>query len=65
MSDSEYYHKKSGLYTEVISLSKNALKDDGIIILESEDELKIEDGDFIVYDKRKYGRARFTFLRRS
>ena len=56
---------KSGLYTEVINLSKNALKDDGIIILESEDELKIEDSDFIVYDKRKYGRARFSFLKRS
>ena len=56
---------KSGLYNEVLSLCKNALAVDGIVILEAEDELEILDNDFNVYDKRKYGRARFTFLKRS
>lgn len=50
---------------EALLLTVNALTDNGIVILESEEEFLCEVEGLAIYDKRKYGRARFTFFRRS
>lgn len=51
-------------------LEKNLLKNDGIIIVETDDEQEIEDIKNIgmnlnIYDIRKYGRVRLVFLSRK
>ena len=47
----------------VVTLAKNLLSDNGIIIFEDEKPLDILDASLEVYDVRKYGRANFTFIR--
>lgn len=56
---------KSDLAVKSLSVSTNALKDDGIVILESEEEFTEEIDGLSVYDKRKYGRARITIFKRD
>jgi 16S rRNA (guanine(966)-N(2))-methyltransferase RsmD len=56
---------KEGYYEKVAPLLYGVLKDGGIAILESETELDINVVGLIVYDNRKYGRTRFTFLKKE
>lgn len=55
---------KEGYYQKVLPLLSNLLEEDGIAILESESEIEGVQ-DLTVYDTRKYGRTRFTFLRKE
>lgn len=55
---------KEGYYEKVIPLLDNLLNKDGIVILESETEIENAQG-LTVFDTRKYGRTRFTFLRKE
>lgn len=56
-----------GLYDGVLDAiaSSDILSNDGIIIVEKDDEDLTISPYFTVYDKRRYGKAHFTFLRRS
>ena len=56
---------KEGYYEKVAPLLYNVLQDGGIAILESENELDINAVGLSVYDNRKYGRTRFTFLKKE
>ena len=56
---------KEGYYEKVAPLLYNVLKGGGIAILESENELDINAVGLSVYDNRKYGRTRFTFLKKE
>lgn len=56
---------KEGYYEKVAPLLYSVLKGGGIAILESEKELDINAVGLSVYDNRKYGRTRFTFLKKE
>lgn len=53
---------KSGLGEQAVEKSYNALKEDGLVILEGESAFDGEIEGFVVSDKRRYGRAHLTFF---
>lgn len=57
------YKSDAGLKT--LTFIKNILKDDGIVVFESETPFDGEADGLTVYDSRRYGRACFTFFRKS
>ncbi len=56
---------KGGYNTVSVSGAKQVLKDNGIIILESEEPFNDCIDGLIKFDERKYGRARLTFFKRE
>ena len=53
---------KSGLGEQAVEKSYNALKEDGLVILEGESAFDGDIEGFVVSDKRRYGRAHLTFF---
>lgn len=56
---------KGGFNEVAVAGAKNVLKEDGIIVLESEEPFCEEVEGLIKFDERKYGRARLTFFKRE
>ena len=56
---------KTDLGERAVALCKGAIKDDGVVILESETPFSGEIEGLTVYDERKYGRARLTFFKKG
>ena len=56
---------KTDLGERAVALSINALKDDGVVILESETPFTGKVDGLTVVDERKYGRARLTFFKKG
>lgn len=56
---------KTDLGERAVALSINALKDDGVVILESETPFTVKVDGLTVVDERKYGRARLTFFKKG
>ncbi len=56
---------KTDLGERAVALSINALKDDGVVILESETPFTGKVDGLAVVDERKYGRARLTFFKKG
>ena len=56
---------KSGLGVKALENSLNALKDDGTIIFEDENEFNGEIKGLKIIDKRKYGRVHLTFFNKE
>lgn len=56
---------KSEERNEILKLSAEKLKNDGVIIFESESESDCAPEGLIITDQRKYGRARLTFYKRE
>ncbi len=52
---------KAGLYEQVLTLSKDVLTDDGILVLESDEPIKTQD--YEVLKERKYGKTFITILK--
>ncbi len=55
---------KEGYYEKVIPLLAEVTNEQSLIVLESETLLEINSEDFKVVDQRKYGRTKFTFIKK-
>ena len=56
---------KTELGERAVALCERVLKDDGVVILESETPFLGEMGGLAIVDERKYGRARLTFFKKG
>ncbi len=56
---------KSDKKKDSLSYCASALKDDGIVVFEDENEWQGEINGLVVYDKRKYGRVHLTFFKKE
>ena len=54
---------KLDIKVQALSLAKNALTKDGIVVLEDEQFLEEKIDGLVEYDRRKYGRVHLTFLK--
>lgn len=54
---------KTDLKEKCLSVAKNSLKQNGIVILEDENKWEMQIPDLVKYDERKYGRVHLTFFK--
>ena len=56
---------KSDFYEKLLRASVSAIKEDGIVVFESEKPFDGNEESLVLYDRRKYGRAHLTFFRKE